>query len=89
MPPRLSRNTERKEVLVMSRKALFITAVVAVLAATFVAPAAAAPLNGGEVVPVRPEGGLEPGASSPGQRVPIQPLGDCEGGAGGGCPVWD
>ena len=71
----------------MSRKALVITALVAVLAATLVAPAAAAPLNGDEVVPVRSEGGSEPGASSPGLRVPIQPLGDCEGGAGSGCPI--
>lgn len=71
----------------MSRKALFITAVVAVLVATLVAPAAAAPLDGGEIVPVRSEGGLEPGASTPDLRAPIQPLGDCEGGSGGGCPV--
>ena len=71
----------------MSRKALFITAVVAVLAATFVAPAAAAPLPGGDAVLVRQEGGLEPATRSPGLRVPIQPLGDCEGGSGGGCPV--
>ena len=71
----------------MSRKALFITAVVAVLAATLVAPAAAASLSSVEVDPVRSEGGLEPGASSPGVERPIQPLGDCEGGSGGGCPV--
>ena len=71
----------------MSRKALFITAVVAVLAATFVAPAAAAPLHGGDGVLVQPEGRLEPAHSSPGLRVPIQPLGDCEGGSGSGCPV--
>ena len=71
----------------MSRKALFITAVVAVLVATLVAPAAAAPLHGGELIAVGSEGWLEPGAYTPGPRVPIQPLGDCEGGAGGGCPV--
>jgi hypothetical protein len=71
----------------MSQKALVITALVAVLAATLVAPAAAAPLNGDEVVPVRTEGRLEPGVYIPGPRVPIQPLGDCEGGSGGGCPV--
>lgn len=71
----------------MSRKALIITAVAVVLVATLVAPAAAAPLNEGKVVPVRSEGWLEPGASSPGLRTPIQPTGDCEGGAGGGCPV--
>ena len=71
----------------MSRKALFITAVVVVLVATLVAPAAAAPLNGGEVVPVESEGWLKAGAYSPGLWAPIQPTGDCEGGAGGGCPV--
>ena len=71
----------------MSRKALIIAAVVVVLVATLVAPAVAAQLNEGDVVPVRSEGWLEPGASSPGLRVPIQLAGDCEGGAGGGCPV--
>ena len=71
----------------MSRKALLITAVAFVLVATLVAPAAAAPLNGGEVVPVQSAGWLGPGASAPGPRIPIQPLGDCEGGSGGGCPV--
>ena len=71
----------------MSRKALIITAVAVVLVATLVAPAAAAPLNESEVVPMQPEGWPEPGASSPGLRMPIQPTGDCEGGSGGGCPV--
>ena len=66
---------------------LFITAIVAVLAATFVAPAAAAPLHEGDGVLMRPEDELEPAASSPVLRAPIQPLGDCEGGSGSGCPV--
>ena len=87
MPPWLSVSLERKEVSVMSRKALFITTVVAVLAAAFVAPAAAAPLNGSEVVPVGSEVRLEPGAHSLSPGAPVQPTGDCEGGAGSGCPI--
>ena len=71
----------------MSRKALFIMAVVAVLAATFVAPVAAAPLNGSEPVAVRSEGWREPGAHVLGPGAPVQLTGDCEGGAGSGCPV--
>lgn len=71
----------------MSRNALLIAAVVVVLVATFVAPTAAAPPNGSKVVPVRSEGWLESGASSPELQVPIQLAGDCEGGAGGGCPT--
>ena len=71
----------------MSRKALIITAMAVELVASLVAPAAAAPLNGGEVVPVRSAGWLDPGANPSGPGVPIQPTGDCEGGSGGGCPV--
>ena len=78
---------ERKEVLVMSRKALFIMSVVAVLAATLVAPAAAAPLDGGEPIAMGSEGWLEPGAHVLGPGAPVQLTGDCEGGAGSGCPV--
>ena len=87
MPTQLSQILERKEVSDMSRKALIITTLAVVLVATLVAPAAAAPLNEGEVVPVQPVGWLETGASSAGLRMPIQPTGDCEGGSGGGCPV--
>jgi hypothetical protein len=80
---------ERKEVLDMSRKALFFAAVVAVLVATFAAPVTAAPLNGEAVVSERSEGWSEIGVNSSVVPAPVLPAGDCEGGAGGGCPTFD
>ncbi len=69
----------------MSRKVLIVAAVVAMLLATSVAPALAAPFETETAFPVdaRPGAGSSLPVWSPG----IQPQGGCENGGAGGCPL--
>ena len=71
----------------MSRTILIVVAVGCLLAATFVAPAMAAPPEIGSVA-LEPAGDRTgPDGQLAGRLAPIQPNGDCEGGGAGGCPI--